>query len=352
MNLFHRLHSGRPAWAPAVNNQLMRLALTDVDLGAGWKQFRRDVVLRNRRIAYLDVGDHPRTCLLIHGFGASWQYWMYTIPKLTEAHRVTAVDLPGFGDSELQREQCIDAQLPIINEFCTALGIGPIDVVGHSMGTLVACEIAARYPQLVHSLVLTGGPIMSVIDLFRSPLRTIRKNPKVANFLIEALTAGLPLPASVEKLIASRTWARRLAFAPYVQHPEQLPRAAVTAILHGAGAPGALKTLRQGFGYDLRPALEKVRCPTLIIAGAADKLVPESDVRAFIDADPTNRRLHLLDDTGHIPMLEQPDRFNELIADFLTTTAQPMSPPERNSRLPVATPPGRNDDHEEPTDKH
>jgi pimeloyl-ACP methyl ester carboxylesterase len=283
------------------------------------------VVVRHWRMGYLDVGDQPHTCLLIHGLGASWHFWVHTIPKLVETHRVIAIDLPGFGDSELQREQSIGYQLPIIDELCDVLGISMIDVVGHSLGTIIACELAARYPKLVRSLVLTGGPIVSVIDLFRSPLRTIRRNPKVANFFIEAFTMGIALPPSVEKLIVSRTWARRLAFAPYVRHPEQLSPTAVAGVLRGVGAPSALPTLRQGFGYDVHPALEKVRCPTLVIAGVEDKLVPESDVRAFVDADPANRRVHMLDDTGHCPMLEQPDRFNELIADFFNAISEPIS---------------------------
>jgi pimeloyl-ACP methyl ester carboxylesterase len=192
------------------------------------------------------------------------------------------------------------------------------------MGAWIACEVAARYPELVRRVVLTGGPSVSVIDLFRSPLRAIRKNPKeTTNALIETATAWLPIPAGIAKLITTRAWARRVAFAPYVRHPQQLPAAAVTAVLGGFGAPGALPTLRHGSGYDLRPALDKVRCPVLVIAGAADKLVLESDVRAFVDADPTNRHLHVLADTGHMPMLEQPDRFNELAAHFLNATNSP-----------------------------
>jgi pimeloyl-ACP methyl ester carboxylesterase len=239
---------------------------------------------------------------------------------------VIAIDLPGFGDSELPLEQGLDAQLSIFDEFCSALGIGPIDMIGHSMGTWVACEVAARYPQLVRSLVLTGGPSASMVDLSRSPLRAIRKNPREATTaVIEAGTAWLPVPASIAKLIAAQPWARRVAFAPYVRHPEQLSLAAVSAVLGGFGAPGALPTLRHGAGYDLRPALEKVRCPVLIIAGAADKLVPVSDLRAFVDADPSSRHLHILDDTGHIPMLEQPDRFNELTAHFLNASTSPAT---------------------------
>lgn len=289
--------------------------------GPDWSSFRRDVVLRRRRIAYLDVGEHPRTCLLIHGFCASSQYWTYTIPKLAETHRVIAIDLPGFGDSELSVDPGPGAQPVIISEFCRTLGIGSVDVVGHSMGTWIGCEVAAQYPELVRSLVLTGGPSVSVVDLFRTPLRAIAKHPKhTTTALVETATAWLPVPPRIAKLIATKPWARRLAFAPYVSHPEQLSTAAVSTVLDGFGAPGALPTIRQGSGYDLRPALLKVHCPVLVIAGTGDNLVPESDIRAFVGADPSNRRLHVLDDTGHIPMLEQSDRFNELVADFLNAT--------------------------------
>lgn len=284
-------------------------------------QFHHDLVLRHRRIAYLDVGEHPRTCLLIHGFCASSQYWVYTLPKLAETHRVVAIDLPGFGDSELPQKPGPDAQVSLLNEFCHVVETGPVDVIGHSMGTWAACELAARYPDLVRSLVLSGGPAPSVVDLSRSPLLAMQMHPReVFTALLETATAWLPVPRRALELVTSHPWARRLVFTPYVRRPEQLSPTAVSAVLNGFGAAGAIPTLRHGAGYDLRPALDQVRCPVLVIAGTHDRLVPETDIQAFVDADPTRRHLHILNDTGHMPMLERPDRFNELVGDFLDTT--------------------------------
>lgn len=136
---------------------------------------RRDVIVRGRRISYLEAGAGERTCVLIHGLAASWDYWLHTVPALAGTYRIIAVDLPGFGRSENPDNHGIDAQLPLLPEFFDAIGLKTCDVVSHSMGTLVAYELATRYPERVRRLVLSGGPITSVVDLFN--LRSGRFTP-------------------------------------------------------------------------------------------------------------------------------------------------------------------------------
>ena len=108
---------------------------------------------------------------------------------------------------------------------------------------------------------------------------------------------------------------------PYVPHPDRLSAATVRHFLAGAGAPATFGTLRQGFGYDFEPALRGVACPTLLVGGQQDTIAPESDLRAFAARDDT-RRVEILPDTGHLPMLEQPDAFNRIVDEFLTESTE------------------------------
>lgn len=284
---------------------------------------RRDVIVRGRRISYLEAGAGERTCVLIHGLAASWDYWLHTVPALAGTYRIIAVDLPGFGRSENPDQHGIDAQLPLLPEFFDAIGVKTCDVISHSMGTLVACELATRYPDRVRRLVLSGGPITSVIDLFNHPVRTLLRRPMVASFLMEAITAGLRPPEAVRRLILTRSWARWLAFRAYVPRPADLSTEELSSVLFGIGAPGVLPTLRQGFGYDLRPALTAVRQPTIVINGELDTICPPTDARAFAAANPAVRAVHAIPGVGHWPMLEAPDTFNELVIDFLAGSADP-----------------------------
>jgi pimeloyl-ACP methyl ester carboxylesterase len=278
---------------------------------------RCDVVVNGRRIAYLEAGRGERTCVFIHGLAASWDYWIHTIPALVETHRVIAMDLPGFGRSENPTAHGIDAQLPVLPAFLDAIGVDRCDVVGHSMGTLIACEFGARYPERVNRLVLSGGPITSVVDLFNHPLRTLYRNPKVVTFLVEALTAGIRPPTFLRRLILTTSWARWIALRAYVPYPAALSIEDVSGMLVGVGAPAVLPTLRQGFGYDVRPALTAVRQPTIIINGERDTICPPTDAHAFAAANNAVRDVHLIPDVGHLPMIEAPADFNDYLAQFL-----------------------------------
>ncbi|WP_040509406.1 alpha/beta fold hydrolase [Gordonia soli] len=278
---------------------------------------RRDVIVDGHRIAYLEAGQGDRTVVLLHGLAASWDYWHRTIPALAETHRVIAVDLPGFGRSEKRSARGLDDLRHVVPALFDAVGVDRCDLIGHSMGTLVACEIAARHPDRIDRVVLSGGPITSVIDLFNNPIRTLSSNPRVATFLIEAATAGLRPPASVRRLILGRRWARWLATRPYVPHPAKLADEDVAGILVGVGAPGVFSTLREGFGYDLRPALAGVDRPIIVVNGERDLICPPADARAFAADNDAVEAVHIIPDVGHWAMLEAPDEFNEIVVEFL-----------------------------------
>ena len=138
--------------------------MTTLETKAPSTNWRRDLIVDGRRLALLDTGEHDRTCVLVHGLAASWDYWRLTIPALTASHRVVAVDLPGFGYSEDRGRYGPDELVKVLIELVNQERIDTVDLIGHSMGTVVVSEFAARYPDRVDRLVLTGGPIISVLD--------------------------------------------------------------------------------------------------------------------------------------------------------------------------------------------
>ncbi|MEV6219663.1 alpha/beta hydrolase [Nocardia sp. NPDC051833] len=282
---------------------------------------RHDVVVDGRRVAYVQAGAGERVCVLVHGLGGCWRHWAATIPALARTHRVLAVDLPGFGDSEKPQVSSMGNAVAVIDALRERCGVERIDVVGHSMGTLVACEVAARLPHTVDRIVLAGGPITSVLALFDAPITTLRRDPGLVNFLVEAATAGLPLPSSIQELIARTPWARKLALAPYVPRPDDISPETFGHFLAGVGGPGTLSTLRQGFGYDFTAALTLTR-PTLLIGGELDRIAPAADLRGFAADNPAVQQVEVLSGAGHLPMLEKPDEFNLLVTEFLSTDTE------------------------------
>lgn len=278
---------------------------------------RRNLIAGGRRVAYIDSGDGQTPCLLIHGLAGSAGWWSENFAALAASRRTIAIDLPGFGESESARSYDPVAIVGVIDELCDQLGLEAIDIVGHSLGTLLGCEFAFRRPQRVRRLVMTGGPITSVIQLFHTPVRTLRKHPRVASFLLEAATAGIPLPANLRKIIARNPTLRSLALKPYVFDPRQLKPKLAETMLAGTGARGMFPTLLHGFRYEAEASMSGVRCPTLVIGGAQDNIAPIEDLEEF-SAKNNVEKFVVLDSTGHCPMLEKPADFNREILEFLT----------------------------------
>jgi len=123
--------------------------MTTLETKAPSTNWRRDLIVDGRRLALLDTGEHDRTCVLVHGLAASWDYWRLTIPALTASHRVVAVDLPGFGYSEDRGRYGPDELVKVLIELVNQERIDTVDLIGHSMGTVVVSEFAARYPDRV-----------------------------------------------------------------------------------------------------------------------------------------------------------------------------------------------------------
>jgi pimeloyl-ACP methyl ester carboxylesterase len=108
------------------------------------------------------------------------------------------------------------------------------------------------------------------------------------------------------------------AFKGLFQHPELLRMEAILEqFRNGAGRPGLVPAVQGLVGYDILDRLEDVDVPTLIVWGRNDRVVPPQDAVGF------GRRLHnsrtvIFDDTGHLPQLERPVRFNRVLEAFLT----------------------------------
>jgi pimeloyl-ACP methyl ester carboxylesterase len=282
-----------------------------------WSAHLADAQIASRRLRYVDIGQGQPVFVLLHGLAASWHWWLETLPALARTGRAIAIDLPGFGHSQPSAGGVSAASATAaIAELCDALEIRRPIVFGHSMGTLLALRLAAQRPAETRGVVLIGGPILSVLRLFRSPLATIAREPRVANFLLEALTAGLPLPGWARRQIATRPGLRQMALGPYARHPKRLPPDLVWELLGGIGARGVLPALAGGFAFDVDSDLRAIKCPVLVVHGADDNLVPARDVNALRTWVPDAEILSL-PDTGHWPMLERPRDVDQALERWL-----------------------------------
>jgi pimeloyl-ACP methyl ester carboxylesterase len=88
-------------------------------------------------------------------------------------------------------------------------------------------------------------------------------------------------------------------------------------MMNGAAKPGFEPALRANLDYDFRDRLPEIGCPVLVVWGEKDMIIPVSDADTFVELIPGARKI-VMENTGHVPMVERPPTFNDLLGDFLT----------------------------------
>ena len=255
--------------------------------------------------------------LLIHGMAGSSATWRHVLPALARRFTVVAPDLFGHGESDKPREgeYSLSAHANLLRDLLNALGHRRATFVGQSLGGGVVMQLAYQYPERCERLVLVGSGGLG----------------REVNFTLRALTFPgaeyvFPLVCAPQLRDAGNavaSWLRRLGFraAPVVEEiwcsysslAEADTRRAFFRTLH------AVVDLRgQAVSAADRLYLTS-RVPTLIIWGAQDPIIPVSHATAAQNAMPGSR-LVIFDDAGHFPHCEDPERFVQVLADFIAST--------------------------------
>ena len=224
-----------------------------------------------------------------------------------------ALDLPGFGRSPLPPDGTVSiaGYAALLDALLAQLGVDTAAVVGNSMGGFIAAELAIRYPQRVERLALISPAGIST-----------HQDPRIVHLLpwvrrMERLAAAYGgWVASHSDAVARRPGLRNAFFGMIVPHPRQLPAALVAEQLRGAGKPGLIAAAQAISDYDLRPHLERIACPTLVVWGDRDRVIKRRDLEVFAELIPGARKV-MYEDTGHMSQLERPAEFNALLAEFL-----------------------------------
>jgi pimeloyl-ACP methyl ester carboxylesterase len=274
-----------------------------------WREHLRQVEIDGTRVNYAELGSGPRMAIVfVHGLSGSWQNWLENIPHFAREHRVLALDLPGFGHSPMPEwEISIESYGRLLHRFCDALGVGDCGVVGNSMGGFISAEAASARPDRFEKLALVSAAGVSSARLRRQPAETVAR----------MATAAAPLLLRLQERGLRRPRVRSATFKGLFQHPEALRRELLLETFQsGAGRPGFLPAVQGLVGYDILDQLAEVDVPTLIVWGRNDRVVPPQDAAGFAQRL-RNSRTVIFDDTGHLPQLERPTRFNRVLETFL-----------------------------------
>jgi pimeloyl-ACP methyl ester carboxylesterase len=288
-----------------------RSAWLDVD----WPAHQRWVEVAGRPVNVIELGAGEQAAIFIHGLSGSWQNWLENLPVVAQTHRVIALDLPGFGASPMPAEQItISGYARIVDELLATLGVERACIVGNSMGGFVGAELAIAFPERAERLVLVAAAGLS-IEYMRNE-RQLEALRRVESMV--TMYGGWI--ASKSDTLVRRVRTRRSLLSIVCRHPELLPAPLAAEQLRGSGKPGFLDALDALTSYPIRHRLGEIACPTLIVHGDRDRLVPIKDAHEFERLIPGAKKL-VYADTGHVPMLERPARFNADLEAFLRDEA-------------------------------
>ena len=267
-------------------------------------------------VNYTVDGSGP-TVILIHGFGCSLAQWQHTIAPLVETGlQVIALDLPGFGRSYLPGTPIsVVSYRDVIISVMDKLGIPTASLVGSSMGGLVSWLVAGHVPERVSALVLVssaGAP-----REHRSSLPSRRQHPKKASAI-----GGWAL-SLFAFLTRSTLWdpLTRRMLSPLLERAfGETPASAdaIEVLFQGAKQARIVfrRRLRTEDIENTTGILESIRCPTMLMWGAQDQVVPMHQMDFFIDHLPL-AKLKVYFGVGHLPMFEVPCEFGQDLCLFL-----------------------------------
>jgi pimeloyl-ACP methyl ester carboxylesterase len=274
-----------------------------------WTRHQHRIRIDGREAQYVDAGEGP-ALVFVHGLGAAWQSWLENIPEFAHDHRVVAMDLPGFGCSERpDGDISIEYYANWVFRLLDELGIDAGAVVGNSMGGFIAAEMAIRGPERVQRLALVSAAVFWQEYRRAQPLVELARRSDA--IMARALTRVTDDVATRPRL---RSWA--LATAGF-RYPHLIEKQLAHELVRSARrTDGYLPALEAMADFPLEEELPKISCPALIVWGAQDTLVPVKDAKRLEALIPGSRRV-VFERTGHVAMLERPERFNRLLRDFL-----------------------------------
>jgi pimeloyl-ACP methyl ester carboxylesterase len=243
------------------------------------------VVILQDEIVHYEVLGRGRPLVFLHGWVGSWRYWIPAMQAASISYRTYAIDFWGFGDTAKAADYYnLEQQVNLVDLFLQEMGIGKIALIGHGLGAVVAMLYANRFRRLVDRVLAISLPDG------QHPL-----SPRLA-------TAS---PEELADWLLSRSPETQAARA-------EAPKADQKAV------QSALSGLQR---TDLNGMLQAFNTPSLFVYGQSDPVLESpASAEPYMDY-PENIHQIVFEASGHFPMLDEPSKFNRLLADFLSLSS-------------------------------
>ena len=264
--------------------------------------------VKDTKLHYLEAGTGD-PILLLHGWPTSAHLWRNIMPTLAQTHRVIALDLPGFGQSEkrLSDSYSFNYYDRVITAFLEQVDITKLHIVGHDLGGPIGVMWALRHPEKLSSLTLLNTLVYPQFSW------------GVKVFVLATLLPGVKRWLSSAAGVA---WALRFGMTQ-----KQALSAADLAVYQAAHATTAekkvlLKTASRlspkGFA-EIERRLSEITVPVRLIYGEDDRILPKvATTMQRIKNDLPHAELTALPNCGHFLQEDEPEQISRLLAEFFT----------------------------------
>lgn len=272
------------------------------------------IISNGVKLHYVTQGEGP-LMLMLHGFPEFWYSWRHQIPEFAKDHKVVALDLRGYNDSDKPQDAgsyTMDELLLDVEGVLQGLGYDRCILVGHDWGGAIAWCFTSAYPQYVEKLIILNMPHPAK---FREGLRTLEQLQRSWYVFL------FQLPWLPEFLLE---WGSYRAIGTMLRetavHKEAFSTQDLEAYKDAAAKRGALTAMlnyyRNLFPGMLEQEWEPIMVPTLLIWGENDVAL-NKDLTHGTEAYVPNLRIHYIANSGHWVQQEQPQLVNQYMREFV-----------------------------------
>lgn len=253
---------------------------------------------------YYEKSGEGDPLVLIHGFLGSIENFRSIIPELEKEYTVYAIDLPGFGRSSKDTDQDFSKEnmAKLVKEMMNSLGINKFDVLGHSMGGEVALNLAYYYSSSIRNLILVDSAGYA-------------ENEQLPPWISDNSLLSVPLLRLGFQTLPMQWTLARMAF-----YDKSFMKFGTFMRDYSLVFNIPSKTLHeiniQDDSGSLEGVIKDIETRTLIIWGEEDEIISIEDAFRF-SQELRNSSLTVIDDSGHIPFIENPVEFINSLKDFL-----------------------------------
>lgn len=237
-------------------------------------------IIKEDGIIHYEVLGHGKPVIFLHSWIGSWRYWIPSMQFASSRYRAYALDFWGFGTSKkIVSRYALEQQVELLGGFINQMGLERTTLVGHGLGSIIGTYFAADFAHLVEKLMLISFPMG--FQMAHSRLQS-------------------------QSPIDSANW----LFGTNSDNAD--PREDVRKT--------DLKAIKISFdqfnGVNWRQLINRLPVSSLWIYGKKDKAIT-SPTPDQLDLLPGTSQVHLFEESGHFPMLDEPSKFNRLLTDFI-----------------------------------